>query len=123
LERFLNGEPVVIHGDGKQTRCFTYIEDTAEAVVELSLNDAALGQCFNVGSNVETSILELAQAMKQAGGFENELIFKPHLEVFGPSYEDIPRRIPKVERIAKVIGWKATTPLDEGLASTIEFYR
>lgn len=123
LERFLNGEPVVIHGDGKQTRCFTYIEDTAEAVVELSLNDAALGQCFNVGSNVETSILELAQAMKQVGGFDNELIFKPHLEVFGPSYEDIPRRIPKVERIAKVIGWKATTPLDEGLASTIEFYR
>ena len=123
LERFLNGEPVVIHGDGKQTRCFTYIEDTAEAVVELSLNDAALGQCFNVGSNVETSILELAQAMKRVGGFKNELVFKPHLEVFGPSYEDIPRRIPKVERIAKVIGWKATTPLDEGLASTIEFYR
>lgn len=123
LERFLSGEPVVIHGDGRQTRCFTFIEDTAQAVVELSLNDAALGQCFNVGSDVETSILELAQTMKQVGGFDNELIFKPHLEVFGPSYEDIPRRIPKVERIAKVIGWKATTPLEEGLGRTIEFYR
>lgn len=123
LERFLSGEPVVIHGDGQQTRCFTFIEDTAQAVVELSLNDAALGQCFNVGSDVETSILELAQTMKRVGGFDNELIFKPHLEVFGPSYEDIPRRIPKVERIAKVIGWKATTPLEEGLGRTIEFYR
>jgi UDP-glucose 4-epimerase len=123
LERFLNGEPVVIHGDGQQTRCFTFIEDTAQAVVELSLNDAALGQCFNVGSDVETSILELAQTMKRVGGFDNELIFKPHLEVFGPSYEDIPRRIPKVERITKVIGWKATTPLEEGLGRTIEFYR
>jgi len=72
---------------------------------------------------VETSILELAETMKRVGGFDNELVFKPHLEVFGPSYEDIPRRIPKVERIERVIGWRATTPLEEGLGRTIEFYR
>ena len=92
--------------------------------MELSLNDAALGQCFNVGSNVETSILGAGPG-HEAGwaALTTSLSSRPHLEVFGPSYEDIPRRIPKVERIAKVIGWKATTPLDEGLASTIEFYR
>jgi nucleoside-diphosphate-sugar epimerase len=123
LEKLLNGEPLVLHGDGSQTRCFTYIEDTAEAVVELSLNDAALGQCFNVGSDVETSIKELAETMKRVGGFDNELITKPHLEVFGPSYEDIPRRVPKVGRIKEVIGWQATMPLDEGLKKTIDFYR
>ncbi len=123
LEKLLNGEPLVLHGGGSQTRCFTFIEDTAQAVVELSLNDAALGQCFNVGSDVETSIKELAETMKRVGGFDNELISKPHLEVFGPSYEDIPRRIPKVERIKKVIGWQATTPLEEGLKKTIDFYR
>ena len=123
LEKFLKGEPLVIHGDGQQTRCFTFIEDTAEAVVELSLNEAALGSCFNVGDDRETSILELAQTMKRVGGFDNELVFKPHVEVFGKSYEDIPRRIPDITRIRETIGWRATTPLEEGLAKTIDFYR
>jgi len=123
LEKFLRGEPVVVHGDGQQTRCFTFIEDTAKAVVELSLSEAAEGQCFNIGSDRETSILELAQTMKRVGGFDNELVFQPHLEVFGKSYEDIPRRIPDVSRIKQVIGWEAYTALEDGLARTIDFYR
>lgn len=123
LEKFLKGQPLVIHGDGSQTRCFTFIEDTAEAVVELSINEKAKGLCFNIGSDRETSILELAQTMKQVGGFGNDLVFKPHLEVFGKSYEDIPRRIPDVTRIKEVIGWQATTSLEDGLKRTIDFYR
>ncbi|KIX11896.1 NAD-dependent epimerase/dehydratase family protein [Dethiosulfatarculus sandiegensis] len=123
LEKFLHGDDVVVHGDGKQTRCFTYIEDATDAVVKLSLDDAALGSCFNIGANLETSILELAKAMKEAGGFDNNLVFKPHAEVFGKSYEDIPRRIPDVSHIKDVIGWEATTPLDQGLKQTIDFYR
>ena len=123
LEKLLGNEPVMIHGDGKQTRCFTFIEDAAQAVVELSLNPKALGQCFNVGSNRETSILELAQTMKEVGGFESELIYTPHKEVFGPSYEDIPRRVPDVARIKEVIGWQAYTKLEDGLKKTIDFYR
>ena len=67
LEKFLGGQEIIVHGDGAQTRCFTFIEDATEAVVELSLNDKALGQCFNIGSDRETSILELAEAMKTAG--------------------------------------------------------
>ena len=123
LEKFFRGEDVVIHGDGSQTRCFTFIEDCARAVVELSLNRAAVGQCFNVGADRETTILELAQVMKQVGGFDNELVFTPHVEVFGDSYEDIPRRVPDVSRIKRVIGWQATTPLEQGLKKTIDFYR
>lgn len=123
LEKFLKGQPVVVHGDGQQTRCFTYIEDTAQAVVELAFSDKALGMCFNIGSDRETSILELSKTMKQVGGFKNELIFQTHLEVFGESYEDIPRRIPDVSRIKEVIGWQATTSLEDGLKQTIDFYR
>jgi UDP-glucose 4-epimerase len=123
LEKFLKGEPVVVHGDGSQTRCFTFIEDTANAVVELSLNPKALGLCFNIGSDRETSILELTQILKKVGSFDNELVFKPHLEVFGKSYEDIPRRIPDVSRIKQVIGWQATTALEDGLKRTVDFYR
>ena len=123
LEKFLGNHPVEIHGDGAQTRCFTFIEDTAEAVVDLSVNPKALGKCFNVGADVETSILELAQAMKRVGEFDSELVFKPHKEVFGDSYEDIPRRIPDVSRIMETIGWQATTNLEDGLKKTIDFYR
>ncbi len=123
LEKFLKSEPLVVHGDGAQTRCFTYIDDASEAVVELALNDAALGLCFNIGSDRETSILELAETMKKVGGFDNPIEFKPHLEVFGKSYEDIPRRIPDVSRIKEVIDWEATTGLEEGLEKTIDFYR
>jgi UDP-glucose 4-epimerase len=123
LERFLAGRPVLVHGSGSQTRCFTFIEDTAAAVTELSLNPAALGRAFNIGSQVETSILELAEAMKRVGGFDSPIEFKPHLEVFGSSYEDIPRRIPDVSRIKEAIGWEATTTLEEGLRQTIDHYR
>ncbi len=123
LEKLLKGEPLVIHGDGSQTRCFTYIEDAAQAVVALALEPKAEGQCFNVGSDRETSILELAKLMLKVGGFTNPIVFKPHKEIFGPSYEDIPRRIPDVRRIYKVIGWQATTPLEEGLKKTIDYYR
>jgi UDP-glucose 4-epimerase len=123
LERFLGGLPVTVHGDGKQTRAFTYIEDTARAVVALALEDSASGQVYNVGSDVETSILELAQTMKRVGGFDSPIEFQPHLEVFGESYEDIPRRIPDVSRIEAAIGWRAETDLETGLSRTIEYYR
>lgn len=123
LERLFAGDPLIIHGDGSQTRCFTFIEDTAKAVCELALNDDALGQCFNVGSDRETTIKELAETLLKVGGYDNQMEFVPHLEVFGKSYEDIPRRIPKIDRIKKAIGWEAYTSLEDGLKQTIDFYR
>ncbi len=123
LERFLRGQPIKVHGDGKQTRAFTYIEDTARAVVALALEDSAANQVYNVGSAVETSILELARTMKRVGGFDSPIEFQPHVEVFGESYEDIPRRIPDVSRLEAAIGWRAETDLETGLGRTIEYYR
>ncbi len=123
LEKFLKGLPIEIHGDGEQTRCFTFIEDTANAVVELALNDAVAGTCYNIGSNREITIKTLAEAMQKAGGFNNTISYRPHAEVFGESYEDIPRRVPDVRRIKAAIGWEATTTLEEGLKKTIDFYR
>lgn len=123
LEKFLKGLPIEIHGDGRQTRCFTFIEDTARAVMELSLNSAVNGLCYNIGSNREITIRTLAETMQQVGGFNNEIIYKPHAEVFGASYEDIPRRIPDVRRIQQAIGWEAVTSLEDGLKKTIDFYR
>lgn len=123
LEQFLKGEPVTVHGDGKQTRSFAYVDDVVEGIVEGALNKKAENQVFNIGNERETSITELAELVKKVGGFKSEIKFITHKEVFGDRYEDIPRRIPDVSKIKRVLGWEDKTPLEVGLQKTIEYYR
>jgi UDP-glucose 4-epimerase len=123
LQQFLSNEPVTIHGDGKQTRSFTYIDDAVTAVADLAFSEKAEGEAFNVGCEVETTIAELATMMKVVANSSSELVFVPHEKVFGKSYEDIPRRVPDVTKIRDVIGWEATISLKEGLARTINYYQ
>jgi UDP-glucose 4-epimerase len=123
LRQFLTEKPVTIHGDGQQTRCFTYIDDAVRATIDLAFSDEAEGGPFNIGIDRETSILELATLIKEIGEFSSELVFIPHEEIFGKSYEDIPRRVPDISKIKKTIGWEASTELREGLAETIEWYK
>jgi UDP-glucose 4-epimerase len=123
LKNFLTGEPVYIHGDGAQTRTFVYITDAAEALYKLTFSKKCEGEIFNVGTNHEMSILELAQLMKKVGRFTSEIKFITHKKVFGESYEDIPRRVPDVSKIKKFIGWQAKTSITKGLKLTIDYYR
>ena len=123
LKQCLHGEPMTIHGDGAQTRSFVYVEDAADCVVRGMFHEAAEGQVFNVGSPQEISIRDLAVKLKEVGQFSSPVVFVPHREVFGPSYEDIPRRMPDVSKAKKVLGWEATTTLEDGLSKTIAYYR
>ena len=123
LERFLTGAPVEVHGDGTQTRTFCYVEDAARAVVAGTLADSTRNTVLNVGSDQERSIMELAEVMKRVGRFESDIELVPYQEAFGGSYEDIPRRAPDLTRIHSLLGWKATTPLADGLARTICYFR
>ena len=123
LKQCLHGEPITIHGDGAQTRTFLYVQDAAECVIRAMFSAEAEGQVLNVGSSEELSIADLAARLKKVGGFTSPIAFVPHREVFGPSYEDIPRRVPDVGKAKRLLGWEATTPLDEGLRATIEYYR
>jgi UDP-glucose 4-epimerase len=123
LKQFLMNEPITIHGNGKQTRTFVYAEDATEAIIKVAFAKCAEGQAFNIGSNREISILELAKLMKRIGSFSSPIKFVPHKKVFGSKYEDIPRRVPDVSKIKKVVGWQAVTSLEEGLKKTIAYYR
>ena len=123
LNQCFQGEPMTIHGDGSQTRTFVYVEDAADCVVRGIFHEAAEGQVFNVGSSDELSIRELAETLKVVGGFNSPIITVPHREVFGPKYEDIPRRVPDVTKVKQILGWEATTSLQEGLEKTIAYYR
>lgn len=123
LKQFLTGEPVTIHGDGLQTRTFVYVEDAVDAVLKLASSKKAELQVFNIGSDKEVSMLELAKIIKKVGGFKSPFEFISHKKVFGDKYEDIPRRVPDVSKIKKIVGWQAETSLEEGLKKTIRYYR
>jgi UDP-glucose 4-epimerase len=123
MGQVLRGDPVTVIGDGKQTRCFTYIDDAIRATVEAGLSDRVVGEIFNVGTNVETSILELAETMIRIAGSPSKVTFLPQESVYGESYEDVPRRVPSVQRMHEILGVRAETLLEKGLRHTIEWFR
>ncbi len=123
LKQCLHDEPITIHGDGLQTRTLVYIEDAVDCVVRAIFNEKAVGQAFNIGTSQELSMKDLALKLKEVGGFKSEIVYVPHKEVFGASYEDVPRRVPDVSKAKKLLGWEATTTLEEGLKKTIAYYK
>jgi UDP-glucose 4-epimerase len=123
LGQLLRGEPLTVIGDGSQTRCFTWIGDAVEATVAAGLLAAAEGQVINVGTDRETTIRELAEAMIAAGGGTSTVRLVRQESVYGDSYEDVPRRVPDVGRMHRLLDVRATTPLVEGLAQTIAWFR
>ena len=123
LGKILRNEPVTVVGDGSQTRCFTYVDDAVQGTLLAGQTPEAEGQIFNIGSNRETTIKELAQRMIALAQSSSQIVCVPQERVYGKSYEDIQRRVPVVTRAAQVLGWRATTPLDEGLKLTIAWFK
>jgi UDP-glucose 4-epimerase len=123
LGQALRGEPVTVIGDGSQTRCFTYVSDAIAATVQAGLREEAVGEIFNIGNAREYSIRELAERLIAISGSKSTIRLVPQQEVYGPSYEDIPRRIPNVERMHRILDVKAEVTLDEGLRHTIDYFR
>jgi nucleoside-diphosphate-sugar epimerase len=123
LGQALRGEPVTVIGDGSQTRCFTYVTDAIEATVQAGLRDEAVGEIFNIGNDREYTIRALAERLIAIAGSRSTIRYVPQQDVYGPSYEDIPRRIPNVEKMQKVLGVTAKTSLDDGLSRTIDYFR
>ena len=123
LEKFLNDRPVEVVEPGDQTRCFTYISDGIEAVKRAAHMDAANGQVFNIGTNDEISMLDLAQKMKDVGKFKNKIVMVKPSKIYGEGYEDIFRRIPNIDKQEKVLGYKPQVSLKEGLEKTINYFR
>jgi UDP-glucose 4-epimerase len=111
-------------GDGSQTRCFTYVTDAIAATVEAGLNPAADGQAINIGVDIETSVLEFAKLMLELyGPSRSRIKFVSQQEVYGNSYEDIPRRVPDNTKMRQLLGVTPKVSLRDGLALTIEWFR
>lgn len=119
----LSGEPITIHGDGRQTRAFTYVADTVRGTFLASEVDEAVGDVFNIGSDCEITILELAHLIQELSGSSSEVSHTPHWTYYGNSYEDTARRRPDTSKSARVLGFRARTPLADGLRATIAWCR
>jgi UDP-glucose 4-epimerase len=123
MGQLLRGEPLTVIGDGLQTRCFTYVDDAIRATVAAGLKEEAVGEVMNIGSDEEVSIKELAEAMIRIAGSRSTIKFITHAEAYGPSYEDIRRRVPSIKKMRQILGVEPQVPLDDGLRCTIEWFR
>lgn len=124
ITSLIRGDPLSIYDGGKQTRCFTYIDDAIDAVTQLVKNSSIRNDAFNIGSDVETHIEDLANGILSMMGKGKEFInIVETSKSMGNNYEDIGRRVPDVSKIYDVIGWKTTTPLSDGLKKTVEWYK
>jgi nucleoside-diphosphate-sugar epimerase len=110
-----NGEPFKIHGDGSQTRAFTFVDDAIDGFRRLIDNPDCYNEIFNVGNNKETTVKELAEVIRDVCNPDCKIEFQPHQEYYGDSYEDIPRRVPDVSKIRDYVGWEASTSLEDGV--------
>jgi UDP-glucose 4-epimerase len=115
----LAGEPLTVHGDGRQTRCFAYIGDIVGALLRLMDHPGAAGEVFNIGSTEEVSIAQLAQRIIDLTGSDSKIVYVPYSEAFAEGFEDMPRRVPDTAKAAKFIGFRARTSLDGILREVI----
>ncbi|GGJ06548.1 UDP-glucose 4-epimerase [Alicyclobacillus cellulosilyticus] len=122
IARALAGRPVVVHGDGSQTRCFTHVADAVRAT-EAALSPAADGMAINVGGREEVSIRRLAETIVRLSGSASPIIHVSYEAAFGPGFEDTPRRVPDVTRLGAVLGCAPAVPLSQGLTDTIAWHR
>jgi UDP-glucose 4-epimerase len=123
LGQALRGEPLTVIGDGQQTRCFTYVDDAVRATVAAGVAPHTDGEAFNIGTDAESTIRELAEQIIAATGSQSRIEFVPQADVYGSSYEDIGRRVPDVTKMQRVLGVHADTSLAEGLRRTVAWFR
>jgi UDP-glucose 4-epimerase len=119
----LSGEPISVHGDGQQSRCFAHVLDVVEAICALMSCQGALGQVINVGSQEEVSMLTLAQRVRELTGSESPIRMVPYEEVYGAGFEDMLRRTPSIQKIGNLIGWNPRRTLDVILTDVIHSMR
>ena len=123
ITQAMSDQPITVYGDGRQTRCFTYVADTVRGTMLAGTVPEAIGKAFNIGANQETTIAALAELIRAKVGSGSEIVNVPYQRVFGERFEDTPRRVPDIRRTTGTLGFRAKTSLEEGLEATISWFR
>lgn len=112
VQQALAGLPIHVHGDGQQTRCFCHVADIVAGLETLIACKAAYGQVINMGSTEEITIQALAERIIQRTGSRSLVEFVPYQQIYGEGFEDMLRRVPKIAKVQRLIGWKPQRSLD-----------
>lgn len=123
VQQALRNEPITVYGDGTQTRTFTYVGDVVDAITMLIKCPDAIGDVINIGGAEEIAIKNLAERVKKLTCSTSEIKFIPYDEAYTKDFEDMQRRVPSVEKIKGLIGWKSKVSLNDILGKVIEYYR
>ena len=112
----LANEPITIYGDGNQTRCFAHVYDVVDAVLAIAFADNTIGKVINIGNDFEISINGLAKKIIAETGSKSEIVYVPYDEAYGDGFEDMERRVPNIELINQLVGWKPKRELSTMIA-------
>lgn len=118
----LAGQPITIHGDGSQTRSFTWVGDVVWAMMALINEPRAAGQVFNIGNGEEVSIRDLALKVCQLTGSRSELVYVPYEEAFDHTFEDMPRRVPDINKLRRLVGYEPRVHLNGIIQSVVGYW-
>jgi UDP-glucose 4-epimerase len=119
VQRALRGEPILVFGDGQQTRCFSAVSDVVRAMLMLADSKEAEGGVFNAGTDEEITVGDLARKIKRLCHSDSQIEFVPYEQVYGQSFEDMRRRVPDLSKIRRVVGYRPQVSLDDLLEITI----
>lgn len=120
VRQALAGEPITVYGDGSQARCFAHVADVVRALADLAAVPSAHGRVFNVGSAIETSVLDLARLVQRLAGSNSPIVCTPFRDVFPRGFVDPSRRVPCLARLREAIGWAPASPIEGIVAELLD---
>ncbi|MBU2541436.1 MAG: GDP-mannose 4,6-dehydratase [Candidatus Omnitrophica bacterium] len=123
IRQALKEEPITIYGDGRQSRCFLHVRDAVQAMIKLMEKEEAVGEVFNLGSQEEVSIENLAKKIIEITKSKSGLVYIPYDEAYEEGFEDMPRRVPDINKIHKLINFKPTKNLEGIIEDVIRYHK
>lgn len=122
VRQALEGRDLTVFGDGSQSRSFTHVSDAVWALLRLAEVEQAVGQVFNVGTDEEITINELAIRVIALSHSSSQIVKIPYLEAYGEGFEDMPRRVPDLGKINRLIGYAPKVSLDDSIRAMIDYH-
>jgi UDP-glucose 4-epimerase len=113
VRQALAGEPITVYGSGKQSRCFCDVRDSVESLIRLLATDHSTGEVVNIGTDQEVTIERLAHLVKERTESDSPVTFVPYDQAYEPGFEDMPRRVPSLNKLEKLTGFRPAIPLVE----------
>jgi len=123
VRQALAGEPITVFGDGRQSRAFTHVFDVVGALLKVVAAPEAIGQVINIGNSQEITIGDLAERVRELAGSRSTITFIPYDQAYESGFEDMPRRVPDLTKITKMIGYRPQYTLDDILVQVLDYFR